>query len=355
MNLILGQYVLGDGLKKIKSEFNFFSNIYMYQSGDKLLSKVKNSVIPYLSSAFGKKLIHIYECYNRLLNFKMENIYNFFLNHGWGVKKSPGIAEIQSKKNLTSWRRLKKKTDYVICYNDFDASYFFEHELLNDIPSPKFVPLGHPRNDFLIDYKNEENFLKNQKKRLGIRPDAEVILFAPTHREPRSFGGKYDKQILELHLKELSLINKICNEKNIYILYRPHYLTNENIRTNFSNIILVDSEKEPDPRPLMLISDILITDYSSIYVDYLLLERPIVFYQPDLETYQNKLRGLVVDPNNIIHFPGPKIEKLADIFDLNNRDFEKFDLVKSKKFFHKYSDNNSLGRLVNFIKNTFSE
>ena len=108
-------------------------------------------------------------------------------------------------------------------------------------------------------------------------------------------------------------------------------------------------DEYPETRDLMIYSDILITDYSSIFIDYLLLEKPIIFYTFDLREYE-KLRGLVIDYDNDIHTPGPKINSLSEIFSIDNN-FIKYDLSKSKHFFHKYVDGNSCERIYEFLVN----
>jgi len=349
MNVIVIKHLVGYDPYELIKYLKERSNIYIYNSGN-TVKKIKSIFVPMAKSVFCERLMLIYEGCTGLLHIRLLWQTNLFLNHGWGTKRSPGILEMRSKKIVSSWRLLRKRTDYVICYSDFDSTYFFRHELLDDLPLPKFVPLGHPRNDFLVRMKDDSKFISEKKKQLGIPEGAKVILFAPTQRESAICGGTYDEDILNLHLSELQEINKFCAERDTYILYRPHYSFKDEVQEKLSNVIFVTAGKEPDPRPLMLISDVLITDYSSIFVDYLLLQKPIMFYQPDLELYQNKLRGLVIDPDNPMHFPGPKLKKLSDILDLTPSDFKEFDLQKSRAFFHKYHDDKSMERLASFIK-----
>ena len=351
MNLLFADYLLYDLNEDIKKYFGHGVKIYSYKSGEKISSKLNGALVPLLKLLVGEQLIFLYQSDNRILQLHLSKQTNVFMNHGWGTKRSPGILEMSSKEKVSSWRLLRERTDYVICYSDFDSTYFFRHELLDDLPLPKFVPLGHPRNDFLVRMKDDNKFISEKKKQLGIPQGAKVILFAPTQRESTTLGGTYDEDILNLHLSELQEINKFCAERDTYILYRPHYFFKDEVQEKLSNVIFVTAGKEPDPRPLMLISDMLITDYSSIFVDYLLLQKPMVFYQPDLELYQNKLRGLVIDPSNPVHFPGPRIKKLSDILDLTPSDFKEFDLQRSRAFFHKYYDDKSMERLASFIKN----
>mgnify|MGYP001224211559 FL=1 len=351
MSILYMTYVDSEDLDSIEQIVSKIGRqIYIYDAFEK--NKLKKLLVfskHLVSSILNNEMINIYQGSSRLI-FLMKYFdftTNIFINHGWGTKKEPGSKEISSKKGLYFWRKLRQSTDYVICHSDFDSSYFMRHELLDDLPLPKFVPLGHPRNDFLVRNKNNGELINQVKTKLKIPSDNMVILFAPTHRESLITKNNYDEKLLKYFLYELEAIDKFLSEKKIVLLFRPHYYFNFD-NYAFKNIRIVSSHQFRDPRPLMISSDILITDYSSIYVDYLLLQKPIVFYQPDLEYYQ-EIRGLVIDPNNKIHMPGPKINSLRDILDINEKDFESHDLLRARDFFHKYSDDKSTERLIKFI------
>lgn len=304
----------------------------------------------YFSLLKGDKVINVVQGSSRLMKLKSlakDKVINIFINHGWGVKKSPGRKEILNRDARRYWRMLRKYTDYVICYSEFDQTYFMRHELLDDLPFPKFIPLGHPRNDFLVRNSDNYSLIKNERMRLGISLSDKVILFAPTHRDSSVLKDDYDKRLLHMYMSELEKIDRRLSANNIKILFRPHYYF-RGLSINFKNVILATVDRFRDPRMLMLISDILVTDYSSIYVDYLLLQKPIAFYQPDLDYYQ-EVRGLVVDPNDPVQMPGPKISRLSDILDLDENEFKKYDLRASRAFFHKYFDDKATKRLADFL------
>jgi CDP-glycerol glycerophosphotransferase (TagB/SpsB family) len=310
----------------------------------------------FLSFLRNERLINVYQSGSRII-MKMilkKKIVNVFINHGWGTKKSPGNREILNKKARNYWRLLRKYTDYVICYSDFDFTYFMRHELLDDLPFPKFVPLGHPRSDFLVKNTNNKLLILHERRKLGIPENAKVILFVPTHRDSNILKNDYDKNILDLFMTELSKIDSYLHEHDCFVLFRPHYFVDIKNHSAFRNIRIVGFNEYRDPRILMLISDALITDYSSIFVDFLLLQRPIIFYQPDLEYFQ-EVRGLVIDPKNPVHMPGPKINKLREILDIDDSDFSKYDLKASRAFFHKYHDAKSTERLGDFLLKLFQK
>ncbi|WP_372590089.1 CDP-glycerol glycerophosphotransferase family protein [Fervidobacterium thailandense] len=178
------------------------------------------------------------------------------------------------------------------------------------------------------------------------------MLFAPTHRESKLARTDYDERMMTSFLEQIAVLDKKLQERRFFLIFKPHYLSRK--FRNFPRFSNIKVSHDTDPRLLMLVSDILVTDYSSIYVDYLLLQRPIVFYQPDLEYYQH-IRGLVVDPKNPIHMPGPKISKLSQILELKEEDFKSFDLEKSRAFFHKYWDDRASERLASFLQKLLSQ
>lgn len=301
-----------------------------------------------------RKIVNVLQSGTRWMDKRIAGIVggeiiNVFLYHGWGVKRSPGNLEAFNKSQCQYWRRLRENIDFVICYSEFDKSYFLRHPVLEDLPMPSFYPLGHPRNDFLCANLESKSFTEKIKKELEIPSWCKVILFAPTHRETYYLSNNdYDAKILQIYHSELSKVDHYLTKKNIVILFRPHYFTEALDGWKFKNIKITTQNKFRDPRPLMLASDLLITDYSSIYVDYLLLKKPIVFYQPDLEYYQY-IRGLVVDPKNPVHMPGPKINQLSDVLEVDEKEFAKYDLNASRAFFHKYHDNKATERLAKFL------
>lgn len=334
-----------------------FASILQLDSSD---GKYKKMLILY-SQCFSllrrMKIINIFPGASRFFELKRiakKNVINIFINHGCGTKKTPGNKEIFEKKTRFCFELLRKYSDYIICYSNFDQTYFLRHELLDHLPFPAFVPLGHPRNDFLVRNSGNQAFIDSERKKLGISENSKVILFAPTQRESLVLKNDYDKKLLESYFAELEKLDRQLSNVNVKILFRPHYHFNKFPRYEFKNIYLVTSDRFPNPAVLMLISDVLITDYSSIYVDYLLLQKPIAFYQPDLDYYQ-EVRGLVVDVNNPVHMPGPKINKLSDILDLDEYEFKKYDLKTSRAFFHKYFDDKATERLAKFLMKIINE
>lgn len=213
----------------------------------------------------------------------------------------PGTTTEQYKRNFL---KEASKWDYLISPNAYSTEIFrsaFQFK-------KTFIESGYPRNDFLHKKNRNEEMLKI-KERLGINKDKKIILYAPTWRDNSFYAkGKYKfNMVLDLE----SLKNQLCNE---YILIlRMHYLVSENINLTEYKEFAYDFSDHNDIRELYLISDILITDYSSVFFDFAGLKRPILFYVPDIEFYRDNLRGFYYDFEKCA--PGPLLKTTEKVIE----------------------------------------
>jgi CDP-glycerol glycerophosphotransferase len=142
---------------------------------------------------------------------------------------------------------------------------------------------GYPRNDRLANATELDT--AEARAELGIAPGKRVMLYAPTHREyERSFRPILDTA----HLAD------VLGEDWV-ILSRAHYFYDT--RKPISSLAdgrLVDVTSFESIETLSLASDVLVTDYSSVMFDYAVLDRPILIYAADWETYRS-LRGTYFD------------------------------------------------------------
>ena len=161
------------------------------------------------------------------------------------------------------------------------------------------LELGYPRNDPLL--RPEATVRAREiKSTLGIPDDRKVVLYAPTFRDDSSNGKGRFTFALPFDLESF-------NErfgKGAVLLLRMHVLVSsglqipEELRGSIINV-----SAYPEIQDLYLASDVLITDYSSVFFDFALLRRPIIFFAYDLENYRDNLRGFYMDYEK--ELPGP--------------------------------------------------
>ena len=152
-----------------------------------------------------------------------------------------------------------------------------------------------PRNDLLL-HKNILNLIKNDivEKQISTwkKDFKKVILLAPTFRETDS--SDYFTQ------EEANKLNKVLKSEDYLLIIKTHpnetrwFLHEE--YSNLQNITKVMNYDATDFTPFV---DIVMTDYSSIYIDFLLTWKPVIFYQKDLDEYINRERGLLYNPEDV--------------------------------------------------------
>lgn len=170
------------------------------------------------------------------------------------------------------------------------------------------VELGYPRNDVLLNEAAEDR-RKSVRQRLGLSDSDFVVLYAPTFRDDKpTTRGRF---AFEWPFPPEEFESRFAST-NVKLLIRAHVLINTKIRVPMDSESIVDVTKLPDIQELYLASDMLVTDYSSVFFDYSLLKRPICFYAYDLEKYRQELRGFYLDYST--ELPGPIVESSESLY-----------------------------------------
>jgi CDP-glycerol glycerophosphotransferase len=170
------------------------------------------------------------------------------------------------------------------------------------------LEVGYPRNDILMS-PDRDRLREVVRTRLGIGAEARVILYAPTFRDDQSDGGRF-KFNLPFDLERLQ--QRLGPDT--VVLLRMHVLVSNRltIPAEYEQNVL-DVSAYPEIQELYLASDAVITDYSSVFFDFALLRRPIVFYAYDLEKYRDQLRGFYLD--YLRDLPGPIVTTEDELLD----------------------------------------
>jgi CDP-glycerol glycerophosphotransferase len=196
-----------------------------------------------------------------------------------------------------------KNWSYLISPNNYSSEIFRSAFGFNG----EIIESGYPRNDKL--YTAGENETAAIKENLKIPKDKKIILYAPTWRDDDYFKVGQYKFTFQFELDKMK--ERFGDE--FVLLTRMHYLVAENFDFTAYGDFVKDVSSYPDIADLYLVSDILITDYSSVFFDYAGLNRPIIFYMYDIEDYRDRLRGFYFDIEK--DAPGPIVENEKDLFE----------------------------------------
>lgn len=197
--------------------------------------------------------------------------------HGHGALKKMGYDVV--KTNQGQPLEHTREWDYLVVNDPLDKKIM----LSSTGYKKKTIMIGTPLTDTIINNSMNQTFKNHVKKKLGIKDDKKIILYAPTFRDE-----ELDKDTLNLK------INMLKKLKDYNILLRVHPLVRNKIPDDlFKKSNIINASKYPDVSDILCITDVLISDYSSIIYEYSVLNKPIIFYSYDLEKYQ-KSRGFYI-------------------------------------------------------------
>lgn len=276
---------------------------------------------------------------NAVLRLSQQNkIVNMW--HGMPLKTIGSLDPTSSGYNPTI-------ADYLVATSPFFQDLMSRAFNNKDL---KCVPIvGQPRNDLLFEktsFYEEFSIDKEQFSQIGI--------WLPTYRSSvigdiRIDGNYKEGNISFLSEKELFDLNKaLCLSKTLLLIkLHPMDALQEYSFTSYSNILIM---KQKDFKgqlyPLLGSCDFLLTDYSSVWLDYEILDKPIGFVMNDIEEYKNT-RGLTIQ-NLDDYLPGPILDTLEKLILFISKPYSP--IKKKDNFFNTYKDNRSSQRLADFLK-----
>jgi CDP-glycerol glycerophosphotransferase len=199
-------------------------------------------------------------------------------------------------------------------------------------PGADVIETGLPRTDVLLRPECER--LRDEvKRRLGVE-GKRVVLYAPTYRDDLEYrpGTRvsplrdlptYRSAVARLagyrlgHLLDLEALASAIGDDHA-VLFRKHHRVVEALPPEVDSLVR-DVSGYPDALELLLATDVLVTDYSSLAFDFAASGRPILFFTPDLEAYRDDVRGFSLDFEAVA--PGPLLHTTEDVIDaLRNLD-----------------------------------
>lgn len=307
----------------------------------KYLKKNKNTkVVKRLSDPYHKAMAQAkYIVFNsgvpNYITLKKEQVY-VQTWHGTPLKRlgcdieATGNALFNLKEIRTKYTKNGKEFSYLLSPSAFTTEKLCS--AFNVSPERReqiVIEEGYPRNDALFKYTNEE--IASFKEKLKLPEGKKVILYAPTFRDnhyENSVGFKYNGEMDFDRLREA--IGEDC-----VILFRAHCQIADKFNFKAQEGFVYDVSNYEDVNELYIISDLLITDYSSVFFDYANLKRPMIFFMYDLDEYQNDVRDFYLDLEEL---PGPIVmtqEEVTEQIKKLNKEFV-YD-EKYKKFNERFN------------------
>lgn len=265
-----------------------------------------------------------------------------FINtwHGTPIKAIFFSDKGQGKIELVRMLQVNKKTTVFLVSSMLEAKVMQKCFMID---YKKFYFLGHPRNDKL--YRTNNYFRKIPKIIKNIPEYNKIILYAPTYRRDTEVSlfpfPDFDLEHFKLFL----------DRHKILLLLRVHQYSNSKLNLFSERIINFGFDICSDIYQILPEVDILITDYSSIYIDFLLLERPCIFIPYDYKRYEEN-RGF--NFNYYLIIAGDCVMTYKDLINSIEKiliygNTYKNKMKKLKKIFHYYQKNNSCEKIFQII------
>lgn len=268
----------------------------------------------------------------------------FHLSHGASVKK------------CSAYYHYPDTIDNVLCISDYLAETESVHF---SFPKEKFVSLGFPRNDDL--FKSIDIKLLFKDKHYN-----KIVYWMPTFRQYKGFGSTniYSDISIPIIYKSgvAEIVNECAKDNNVLIVVKPHHSQDISKITqlNLSNITFINEEffntNKITNYQFLGNCDALLTDYSSVYYDYLLCDKPIGLCWEDYDIYNERV-GFPVDMDTVMA-GGEKIYTCDDLCSFITQIANGDDILKEKRnevcnLLHKYKDNQSSKRVVDYIEENY--
>lgn len=276
--------------------------------------------------------------------------------------KSMGLLD---KEYSDTWEKDVKKVfddvDYIATMSQFYTT------LLNSTIGQrysKYIEIGYPRNDLLL---NKDDSFDLSKIIKGIDISNKNIYYVPTFRQGYvdRVEGKAQDELFGFEKGDIEKISEYCVENKLNLILKLHPFEEKICMEKYKDLKLENiyfltndllEKSNKDLYECLSKSDMLITDYSSVYYDYLLTEKPILFVNNDEEEYRNT-RGFILEPYKE-WTPGPKVQNCKQLLLeieklLSDNNYYRIDREKLTDIVHKFKNNDNCERTWNYLKNKF--
>lgn len=231
--------------------------------------------------------------------------------------------------------------DYLLMPNEYSKKLFDRAYRLPGVFNGTMLLGGYPRNDALVKHAGDAEKVKKIRKKLELSEGKKVVMYAPTWR-----GRIGSPPVSTEYFDKITLSKLVKLHDDIILLYRGHPIVDS--EATFSGRV-VDVSTYKEINDLYICSDILITDYSSTFVDYSILGKPVLFYMYDEDLYREE-RGFYQEMYK--QLPGPVCHNMDDLSseltkqlqDTDNRFYEK--IAKCKDNFCSFDNGKATENII---------
>lgn len=265
--------------------------------------KVKIDTIAYYKVLLRARCWITNSTMERGLSFKDDKTFYYNSWHGTPIKLM-GCDISKDNKSFGS-KRNGCPYDIFCAQSKYDAEIFTRSF---GVPENSMKIIGLPRNDELVNNAGEERMVKI-KTSLGIDPGKKILLYAPTFREyvkDENFNCVIAPPIDLMKWKNIL-------GKDYVLLFRAHYEVVKVMNIHEDDFIR-NVSFYPNLNELMIVSDMLISDYSSIFFDYSVMHKPIICFAYDYDEYAQK-RGMYFDIRKWLPYASDEDDLLKQICD----------------------------------------
>jgi CDP-glycerol glycerophosphotransferase (TagB/SpsB family) len=293
------------------------------------------------------------------LNFKKRIIVNLW--HGTPIKKLYALWNLNVKKKLdrVKYRHFERK-NYAGLITSSNIDSYAMSTMFHPIKYDNIWITGLPKNDFLLLDKDKLPFYLREQLKLveSIKSGKKLILYAPTYRQSVAVKDAFYYKFTE---EEISTLKNLLINHNAIFGFRMHYFRNDlnlfNIEDYIDNKLIFNLGHNllPEISPILRASDYIISDYSSVFIEALYINKPVFSFAYDKKHYSENQDGLLY--NDEIIFPGVVTELFSDLIKTLDEELKTARQINtdkykiSQKFFFNNIDTNNSARVVEKVKN----
>lgn len=248
--------------------------------------------------------------FNTFVNYP-KFTYNIDVGHASVIMKNCGIMD-KKYKDFSFTPEEYKNIDKICITSQFNMILL---SAFSAIPENKYIVTGNPRTDTLLLSNGKENL----EKLLNQSIDGKKVIFnMPTfhiHENSGIVNGSVFNDSIKIKEFDYKKFDEFLKENNMICISKVHHAEERSITSKvqdrkLDNLIFISNkdleDKNLDLYEVLNCADLLITDYSSIYGDFLFMNKPIVFVNADIEEYR-KERGISLEPYDF-WTAGPKVQ-----------------------------------------------